>query len=131
MSWQSRGLSGETTKLPTTSDYKINPQLSYFGAKARLVFRGSCLKQDKSTFNHRKVVKIYIAYELDKTYVKTNPTLGSCLFGAVSITKNADIDKNKYSGYGIRFDRTVAYLLPDGSFGRNVVIFGVDMGRYE
>ena len=66
-------------------------------------------------------------YELDKIHVKTHPTLVNCLFGAVSITKNADIDKNKYSGYGIGFDRTGVYLLPDGSFGRNVVIFGVDM----
>ena len=62
--------------------------------------------QDKSTFNHGKIVNIYIFYELDKTYVKTHPTLVNCLFGAVSITKNADIDKNKYSGYGIGFDRT-------------------------
>ena len=53
--------------------------------------------------------------------------LVNCLFGAVGITKNADIDKNKYSGYGIRLDRTGVYLLPDGSFGINVVIFGVDM----
>ena len=55
------------------------------------------------------------------------PTLVNCLFGAVSITKNADIDNNKYSGYRIGFDRTGVYLQPDGSFGRNVVIFGVDM----
>ena len=47
--------------------------------------------------------------------------------GAVSITKNAGIHKNKYSGYGTGFDRTGVYLLPDGSFGRNVVIFGADM----
>ena len=60
-------------------------------------------------------------------HVKTHPRLVNCLFEAVSITKNADIDKNKYSGYGIGFDRTGIYLLPDGSFGRNVVIFGVDM----
>ena len=109
------------------SDYSLNPKVSYYGAKARLEFRGSCLKQDKSTFNHGKIVNIYIVYELDKTYVKTHPTLVNCLFGAVSITKNADIDKNKYSGYGIGFDRAGIYLLPDGSFGRNVVIFGVDM----
>ena len=32
-------------------------------------------------------------------------TLGNCLFGAVTLTKNAEIDKYKYSGYGIRFDR--------------------------
>ena len=59
--------------------------------------------------------------------MKTHPTLANCFIGAVSITKNADIDKNKYSVYGIGFGRTGVYLLPDGSFGRNVVIFGVDM----
>ena len=99
---------------------------SYYGTKTRLEFRGSCLKQDKSTFNHGKIVNIYIVYELDKTYVKTHPTLVNCLFGAVSITKNADIDKYKYSGYGIGFDRGSVYSVGNG-FGRNVIIFGVDM----
>ena len=125
--WQSKGLSDETMKPPATSDNSLNPKVSYYGAKARLEFRGSSLKQDKSIFNHGKIINIYTAHELDKTYVKTHPTLVNCLFGAVSITKNADIDKNKYSGYGIGFDRTGVDLLPDGSFGRNVVIFGVDM----
>ena len=109
------------------SDYSLNPKVSYYGAKARLEFRGSCLKQDKSTFNHGKIVNIYIVYEIDKIYTKSHPTLVNCLFGAVSITKNADIDKNKYSEYGIGFDRTGLYLLPSRRFGRNVIIFGVDM----
>ena len=83
--------------------------------------------QDKSTFNHGKIVNIYIVYEINKLYTKDHPTLVNPLFGAVSIIKNADIDKNKYSGYGIGFDRTGLYLLPSGRFGRNVIIFGVDM----
>ena len=126
-SWKSKGLSNKTIKPPATSDNRLNPKLNYYGAKTRLGFRRSCLKQDKSTFNHGKIGNIYIFHELDKRYVKTHPTLVNYLFGAVSITKNADIDKNKYSGYGIAFDRTRVYLLPDGSFGRNVVILGVDM----
>ena len=72
-SWQSKGLSDETVKPPATSDNSLNPKVSYYGAKARLEFRGSCLKQDKSTFNHGKIVNIYIVYELDKTYAKTPP----------------------------------------------------------
>ena len=126
-SWQSKGLSDETIKSPTTSDNSLHPKLNYYGTKTRLVFRGSCFKQDKSTFNHGKIVNIYIVHELDKLYHKSHPTLVNCLFGAVSITKNADIDKNKYSGYGIGFDRTGIYFLPSGRFGRNVVNFGVDM----
>ena len=63
----------------------------------------------------------------NKIYTKTTPTLVNGLFGAVSLTKNADIDKYKYSGYGIGFDRGELYLLPNGTFGRNASIFGVDM----
>ena len=72
-SWQSKGLSDESIKPPATSDYKLNPKVNYYGTKTRLEFRGSCLKQDKSTFNHGKIVNIYIVYELDKTYIKTHP----------------------------------------------------------
>ena len=67
---------------------------------------------------------------MDKIYVNTRPTLVNCLLGAVSITKNADIDKNKHSGYGTGFDRGTIYSVGNG-FGRNVIIFGVDMSSYE
>ena len=127
MSWQSKGLSEATIKPPTTSDYKLNPQLSYFGIKTRVEFKESCLKQDKTTFNHGKIVNIYTVYELNKLYSKATPTLVNCLFGAVSITKNADIDKCRYSRYEIGLDRGGLYLLPSGRFGRNVIIFGVDI----
>ena len=50
----------ENITLPTTSDYRLNPQLSYYGTKAKVKVDGSCLKQDKVTFNHEKVVNIYI-----------------------------------------------------------------------
>ena len=56
-----------------------------------------------------------------------DPTLKNCLFGAVTLTKNVDIDKNKYSGYGIGFDRRSSFLFPSGGFGQNTLIFGVDM----
>ena len=56
-----------------------------------------------------------------------DPTLKNCLFGAVTLTKNADIDKYGYSGYGIGFDRKSSFSFPGGGFGQNVIIFGVDM----
>ena len=43
------------------------------------------------------------------------------------MTKNADIDKCKYSGYGIGFDRRGSVSFGNG-VGRNVITFGV---RYE
>ena len=44
------------------------------------------------------------------------------------MTKNADIDKYGYSGYGIGFDRKTVFPFPGGvGFSQNVIIFGVDM----
>ena len=47
--WKSKGLSDENITPPTTSNYSLNPELSYFGTKTRVKFDGSCLKQDKLT----------------------------------------------------------------------------------
>ena len=43
------------------------------------------------------------------------------------MTKNTDINKYKYSGYGIGFDRQGNFSFPGNGLGRNVIIFGVDM----
>ena len=53
--------------------------------------------------------------------------MGNCLFGSVKLTKNADLDKYKYSSYGIGFDSRSEILFTDGSFGKNVTIFGADI----
>ena len=46
--------------------YNITPKLSYYGTKTSVKFDGSCLKQDKITYNHEKIVNIYTVYEIDK-----------------------------------------------------------------
>ena len=105
-SWQSKGLSDETIKPPATSDNSLTPLIDYRINKIRVKFTGSCLKQPKISYTHGKVVNIYIVYELGASSSHNNdPTLKNCLFGAVTLTKNADIDKYGYSGYGIGFDR--------------------------
>ena len=126
--WQSKGLSDERINSIKTPNYSITPSLDYYGTKTRVEFNGSCLKQDSVTFNHGKVVNIYIVYEISKSInISDYPTLENWLFGAVSLTKNADIDKYKYSGYGIGFDRKGSFSFPGTGLGRNVIIFGVDM----
>ena len=59
--WKSKGLSDENVTSPTTEDYSLNPQLSYLGTKTKVEFNGSCLKQDKITHTHGKIVNIYIS----------------------------------------------------------------------
>ena len=127
-SWKSKGLSDESIKPPTTSDNSLTPALSYYGTKTRVKFTGSCLKQSKISYTHGKVVNIYIVYELAASSSHdSDPTIKSCLFGAVTLTKNADIEKYKYSGYGNGFDRRSSYSFPGGGFVQNIIIFGLGM----
>ena len=60
--WQSKGLSDERINSITTSNYSITPFLDFYGTKTRVEFSGSCLKEGSVTFNHKKVVNIYIVY---------------------------------------------------------------------
>ena len=90
LSWQSKGLSDESNKPPTTSNNSLSPRLIYYGTKVRVQFTKSCLKQPNHTFTHKKIVNIYIVYEY----------------------------KYKYSGYGIGFDRRSSFSFPNGGFGQ-------------
>ena len=115
-SWKSKGLSAESIKPPTTSDNSLAPSLDYCGYKIRVKLTESYLKQSTILYTHGKVVNIYIVYELASSSSHTSdPTLKKCLFGAVTLTKNAEIEKYKYSGYEIGFDRRSSFSFPDMS----------------
>ena len=94
----------------------------------RVKFTGRYLKQAVISYTHSNIVNIYIVYELDAFSSNSNdPTLKNCLFGAVTLTKSTDIDKYKYSGYGIGFGRRSSFSFPSSGFGQNILIFGADM----
>ena len=119
-SWKSKGLSAETIKPPTTSDNSLIPAVSYYGTKTRVNLTGSCLKQPKISYTYGKVGNIYLVYELGASTSQNNdPTLKNCLFGAVTLTKNADIDKYEFSSYGIEFDRKTVFSFPSDGFDQN------------
>ena len=125
-------MSNESIKLPTSSDNNLTPILNYHGTKTKVSFDMNYLKQDKVTFNHGKIVNICIVYEIIKIANingnrNSNLTVQNALFGAVSLTKNADVGKYKYSWYGIAFDRTSSFSFSGGGYGQNVIIFAVGM----
>ena len=129
-SWQSKGLSNERITPPTLSDNSLTPKLNFYGTKTKIKFTRSCLKQSTHIITHKKVINIYIAYEVaGSSSLTSDPTLKNCLFGTVTLTKNADIEKYKYSGYGIGFDRRSSFSFTNGRFGQNVLIFGADMSN--
>ena len=63
LSWQSKGLSNESFKPPTT-DNSVTPELNYYGTKTKIKFTRSCLKQSSHILTHQHIVNIFIVYEL-------------------------------------------------------------------
>ena len=126
--WKSKRLSDGRINSIKTSNHIITPNLDYYGTKTRVEFNESCLKQHKVTFNHKKVANIYIVCEISKSFnISDYPTMENCLFGAVTLTKTADIDKYGYSGYGIGFEGHAVFSFPSTGLSKNVITFGVDM----
>ena len=85
------------------------------------------MQQSKLSYTHSTIVNIYIVYEGGASGSNNNdPTLKNCSFGAVTLTKNADIDNYKYSGYRIGFNRRSSFSFRNGGFGKNILNFGGD-----
>ena len=51
------------------------------------------------------------------------------MFGAVRLTKNADIDHYKYYGYGVGSDRKGEFSFGSRGFDRNCIIFEADLAN--
>ena len=76
--------------------------IDHYDSKARVKFNKGFLKQpSKLTCDYGRKVNIYIVYELGASSSNdSDPSLKNCLFGAVTLTKSADIEKYGYSGFG-------------------------------
>ena len=122
--WKSKGLSNEVIIPPNNI---LAPEVKFTGKIMYVKFSGSCLKQDKITFNHKKTVNIYIVHDLKSTLNNFDPTLQNCLFGAIKLTKNSDIDKYEYAEYGIGFDSKGTFSHASDGTRVNAVVFGADM----
>ena len=83
----------------------LNLSVNYVGTKARVKFNGDPVKQEKSAFDHGKVVNIYIVYEIEEYVNISSYSTLQKLFGAVKWTKHVDFDLYKYYRYSIGFDR--------------------------
>ena len=109
--WQSKGISDGKSNAPDTSS-SIDMASILEETKMRLKFKNDILRQNKVTYNHGKIVNIYIVYEISSTFTSQSTfTPKNSLFGAVKLTKNSDIRKYKCSGYGIFLtQREVFYI---------------------
>ena len=111
------------------STYKSATKTIYDDARIKVGFNGDLLRQNQVTYNHGPVVNIYIVYKTTPDTKTSNIALENCLFGANKLIKNGDVDKYKFSGYGIGFDSRGSFSHPSGGDGKNVIIFGADLSR--
>ena len=130
-SWKSNGMSEESIKNITKSDSNFAPTFVDHYLVQDMNFNGQCLIKNNISIP-KKVINLYISYTLGQQLrnLNTGFTLANCLFGSVKLTKNFDLDKYEYTGYvgcGIGFDSRSEFLFTDGSYGKNVIIFGADM----
>ena len=92
--WKSKRSSNENLEVISTSVDTLTPSVNYYRDRVRLRFTGSVLQQKIVAYSHKKVVNLYVVYEITNFHSIDNyPTLANVLFGAVKLTKNTDIDK--------------------------------------
>ena len=100
--WKSKRLSNKCLEVVSTSNNTLTPAINYDGDKVRSKLTGSVLQQKTVTYNHKKVVNLYIVYEITNFHgINSYPTLTNTLLRAVILTKNAEIDKYKYLVMGL------------------------------
>ena len=83
-----------------------------------------CLIKNKISIP-KKVIPLHISYILNLLLKNSNTDfiLNNCLFGSVKLTKNADLDKYKYKGYGIVFDFRAEFSFTDERLGKKSCYF--------
>ena len=125
---KSNGISEESIGNIAKSDSHFAPIFVDHQVLSEINFNGHCLINNNISIP-KKVTNLYISYTLGHQLrtLNTDFTLCNCLSGSVKLTKNADLDKYKYTSYGIGFDSRSEFLFTDGSCGKNAIIFGADM----
>ena len=114
-----------------------NDERMYVYLKGSHFQQNNILTSNNDHVVNTNVINIYCVYKLDAIASSRDKsfTLQNALFGAMQITKNANVNsKNNYKGYGICFDERseFGHTITEGGFthttdARNVLIFKADM----
>ena len=97
-----------------------SPTLLNKNNRLGITLNGNYMKQNKLGYAHGADVNIYIVYELkNRSTDGSDFTVSNGLLGAI---KHSD----KYSDYGIAFDRGGSFTSRNINNGKSVIIFGVN-----
>ena len=108
-SWKSNGMLQESVENITKLDSNFAPTFVDHLLLPDMNFNGHCLLKNNIS------IPMFLSIYFIRPVIYTDFTLGNCLFGSVKLTKNTDLDKQKYTGYNIGFDSRSEFLFTDGS----------------
>ena len=100
---------------PYRTSNSYYPKHVWDNSGKKLKFKGSSLKQDKTTFTSKNQGSLFLVHELDtwSRDLSTDFTLKNCFFGSVKLTKNAYLDKCTYRCYAKEFNSRSLFSLPN------------------
>ena len=129
IAWKCNEWSDKNIKSLLPPGKNLTPKLKWIhNSKILQEFQWSCLKQDRATFAHRNVKKMFIICEWDiwSRDLNTKFTLGNYLFGDVNLTKHTDSNKYRCGGYEIVFDVRSPFAFQVVEWDTNAITFAVD-----
>ena len=105
-------MSEETIENITKSDSNFTPTFVDHHGLPDINFNEHILIKSNISIPE-KVINLYTSYTSgwQLRNLNTDFILSNCLFGSVKLTKNADLDKYKYTGYDIGLDSTYRWKL--------------------
>ena len=111
-SWKSEGNSEESIVSIAKLDGYFGPTFVDNHLLPGNNFNEHCLIKN-NIFIPKKLVNLYISYTLGPKLRNFNKdfTLSNCLFESVKVTNSTDLDKIKYTDYGIGFDPLSEFCL--------------------
>ena len=115
--WKSKRLCDVRINSIKALNHSITPKVNSYGTKTRVEFNGRCLKQDKTTYTYRKIVRIYAIYEVlcgysDDYYPRSSAFKLTSM--NVLVMEFDLMEKDIFHNQAVEMET-------------NVIIFGVDM----
>ena len=128
-SWESKGLFNEKVVSTKIENTDFSPQVYYYSDEIGIKFNNDFLKKESILYEQKQIANIYVVYERSSYIISSTISFHNCLLGAITVTRNGNIDtnKHKYSGYGLAFSSKTYLHKDSGKRAYDLIIFGADL----
>ena len=123
---QSKGITEENIKPPSTTDNSFDSEKINKYRERRIKFKGIFLREDSISFIYGNVVNLYVAYKLNTWSrvmdLNTDFRLGNFFFAILRLYESRKLDKYGYNGYSTGFYARSQFSWSDGAWGKKLFL---------